>query len=346
MIKIYLQISTIFFLLFFLSRIGIAQNVIYGQVTDSETGQAISFANVFIENSNKGTATDDKGNYRLENVPRGIHKVVFSHIGYSSRIILVESLIYGATDTVNVALTTRTLNLEELTVMDSRPVLWNRQASEFELTFIGSKRTQKDCEIINREVLLFRYADEDESILQAFSDEPLLIENRYLGYRLSVILHEYEWDVSKNIGKYIISAQFDTLGWDSNWEKKSWVRNRKAVYFGSERHFFSLLYEEAGWGEFRVYDGQFVKLEDAQISELTSGDQFVQNLDMKMFKGFHVDRKVTVVYGSHASYLLPNKPYIFVDEYGNIFDPTSLTIAGEWATHRVSEMLPRDYFPK
>ena len=341
-----LRLAAISFLLYFFSQTGIAQNVIYGQVTDVETGQGIPFANVFIQNSNKGTATDTAGNYRLENVPVGIHKVVFSYIGYSARVILVESLISGATDRVNLTLKPQALDLEELTVMASRPITWKRQASEFERTFIGGELTQKECVIVNKEALLFRYTDQDQRILQAFSGEPLIIENRYLGYRLSVILHEYEWDVNKNVGKYVISAQFDTLSSKKKREKKKWSRNRKEVYFGSDRHFFSLLYKEKGWGKFRIYDGKFVRLENAKIAEMTAGDRLIHNLDLRVNKGFHLEGQARLEYESRVSYLVPNKAYIFVDEYGNIFDPTSLTIAGEWATHRVSEMLPRDYFPR
>lgn len=100
-------------------------------------GVGIPFANVFIQNSNKGAATDAEGNYRLENVPIGIHKVVFPYIGYNVRVILVESLISGATDRINLKLEPQSLDLEEFTVMASRPITWKRQVSEFERTFIG-----------------------------------------------------------------------------------------------------------------------------------------------------------------------------------------------------------------
>lgn len=66
MITFGVRLLSTFLLFGFLSYEGLAQNVIHGQVTDSETGVGIPFANVFIQNSNKGTATDAEGNYRLE----------------------------------------------------------------------------------------------------------------------------------------------------------------------------------------------------------------------------------------------------------------------------------------
>lgn len=59
---------------------------IAGVVTDAETGQALTGANVQIEGTMLGAATDQDGNYIILNVPVGRHNVIVSFMGYT-RII-------------------------------------------------------------------------------------------------------------------------------------------------------------------------------------------------------------------------------------------------------------------
>jgi iron complex outermembrane receptor protein len=60
-----------------------------GRVTDALTGAAIAGATVYISDIRSGTATDAAGQFRISNIPPGIHLVEISHIGYSS---IVESI--------------------------------------------------------------------------------------------------------------------------------------------------------------------------------------------------------------------------------------------------------------
>ena len=62
---------------------------ISGNVKD-ESGVPLSFANVTIEGLKVGVLTDLNGNYFLEKVPTGKHKVVISFIGYGTRAKTVE----------------------------------------------------------------------------------------------------------------------------------------------------------------------------------------------------------------------------------------------------------------
>lgn len=55
---------------------------VYGIVTD-EQGHPIIGANILIENTLLGTATDSKGKYRITNLPNRIYNVLISVIGYS-----------------------------------------------------------------------------------------------------------------------------------------------------------------------------------------------------------------------------------------------------------------------
>ena len=53
-----------------------------GTVTDAETGVPITGAHVFIASSMIGTTTDRDGQYVLENVPLGAHRLYASILGF------------------------------------------------------------------------------------------------------------------------------------------------------------------------------------------------------------------------------------------------------------------------
>ncbi len=72
---------------------------IAGTVKDKETGEPLPFANVFIDGTSMGAATDLDGNFTILNVPPGIYSITASVVGYQKMTI---------TDTrVNVDFTTR-----------------------------------------------------------------------------------------------------------------------------------------------------------------------------------------------------------------------------------------------
>ena len=71
----------IFILLFNLSFYAQSGEV-FGTVTDNN-GQPLIGANVIVENTLLGTATDSKGRYRIFNLPNRKFKIVVSVIGYS-----------------------------------------------------------------------------------------------------------------------------------------------------------------------------------------------------------------------------------------------------------------------
>jgi len=57
---------------------------IRGRVTDAQTGEALVGANVFVEGSMAGAATDENGEYLISNVPVGKQTMEASYIGYRS----------------------------------------------------------------------------------------------------------------------------------------------------------------------------------------------------------------------------------------------------------------------
>lgn len=96
-----------------------AQTNVSGRITD-ENGRALTGANVFLQESQQGAATDLDGRYQIRNVKEGNYTLRVTYVGYDDyrRKVVVP----GAKEelTVNLQLTERPLRLEELIVHATR----------------------------------------------------------------------------------------------------------------------------------------------------------------------------------------------------------------------------------
>jgi len=72
---------------------------IAGRVTDAKTGEGIPFANVIIEGTTLGAATNLEGYYTIINVPPGVYTLRASVVGYETKVVTNVR--------VNIDLTTR-----------------------------------------------------------------------------------------------------------------------------------------------------------------------------------------------------------------------------------------------
>jgi iron complex outermembrane receptor protein len=62
-----------------------AQGLIKGSITDKEA-RPLPGANIFILDLNKGTVSDEHGQYLLGNIPNGKFRVQYSYLGYSTEV--------------------------------------------------------------------------------------------------------------------------------------------------------------------------------------------------------------------------------------------------------------------
>lgn len=75
-----------FFIAFLIPAVVLGGNTgkIAGRVTDAQTGEPIVGANIIIEGTYLGAASDLNGNYAIINVPPGVYKVKASAVGYKT----------------------------------------------------------------------------------------------------------------------------------------------------------------------------------------------------------------------------------------------------------------------
>ncbi|MGK7371284.1 MAG: carboxypeptidase-like regulatory domain-containing protein, partial [Candidatus Halalkalibacterium sp. M3_1C_030] len=187
------RIFIITLLAFGLSNLGspqlaYAQATVEGRVIDTETKQALQGVHVFFSGTKIGTSTDRGGNYTLDNIPPGVHRLVVSMVGYGRKTFELV-LEPDENKTMDFGLKPVVYEMNEVFVgnLDEK---WKKQLERFEGLFLGETKTAESVSILNPEVL--RFDSNFWGRLTAEALAPLQIENNALGYRITYYLEEFE----------------------------------------------------------------------------------------------------------------------------------------------------------
>jgi len=106
------KIVLIFFVLFLFTKVN-AQNQINGKVTDVNNEPLIG-ASVFLPELNKGTITNQAGEFLISNVPNGKIKIQFSFLGYNTEIETID--ISQTVNEINIILTIAIIQSQEVVI--------------------------------------------------------------------------------------------------------------------------------------------------------------------------------------------------------------------------------------
>lgn len=98
---------------------GMGQNkgTIIGFVRDEVTGEAIIGANVIIDSTTLGAATDLNGKFQIRNIEEGIYNIKVSHIAYQSKLMTNVEVKSDAITQLNLTLNSNVLETKEVLVV-------------------------------------------------------------------------------------------------------------------------------------------------------------------------------------------------------------------------------------
>lgn len=96
---------------------------IAGTVTDATTGEKLVSANVLIEGTSMGAATDVNGYYVILNIPPGTYKIRVSLLGYATTTIENVNVNIDQTTNLDIKLTEASITTKEVVVVAQRPVV-------------------------------------------------------------------------------------------------------------------------------------------------------------------------------------------------------------------------------
>ena len=216
------------------------QSKIEGTVRDARSGTPLPNANVFLQGTTHGTATNAEGDFAISDVRPGSYAVIVSMVGYVTtkkdvRLYNPSKASEDTSLTLTVKLSRKVRELKGVSVEANRDE-WLDRLDEFRSAFLGNVPHAGDCEFVNPEVLSF---EERGDGLVAHAKEPLRIRNEGLGYEVTYHVKRYRVspDRRHRYGKY----EFDTLRASGEKQRAAWREARKRSYRGSFRHFIRSL---------------------------------------------------------------------------------------------------------
>ncbi len=344
---------------------------IAGTVTDT-TGALLADINVFIASSLQGTVTDSNGQYELSGIPLGTLRLYVSAIGYESQhqdIFLRAARTY----TIDFELTPATYEIGEITVTADNK-RWQRQLERFTRIFIGETSYAAHTTITNPEVLDFTGRGGE---FRAQAGEPLTIENKALGYRLTYFLNEFVAEPTS--WRWDGEPLYEPLEPESPEQAAIWNARRDSAFFGSFRHFLLAVINDQVEGEgFQMYSRPSADAERLDVGRrganiLSQNQRFpVQATEILRpgesanerildFEGF-----IEVVYTreleekayldgqplahrrpkAQTSLIRLDRGPTIIDLKGDALDPYGVTFYGGYFEYeRIANDLPREYRP-
>ncbi len=347
-----------------------------GRVFDGASGQPLRNANVFLAGSFLGSATNDRGYFRITGVPEGQYQLVVSVIGFAPHKQTVR-VRRGRNLHFVVSLQPAVLRVPDIVVQTLDQETWEKTFALFRRYFLSTSVNAAACRVLNPGVL--ELSNKGKTV-GAWATDILIIENRALGYRLHYLLESFELTAGQL--RYTGEARFQELEPADDAERQRWRENRRKTYYGSLRHFLAALatgrVAEEGFlvsrlpelGE-RVYHAD---LQEVDVATLVSPGvqpyerqvRFFDYLQVIYTRAFEPGEYVywRVNYDRSAlrlntrrreeamrpqaqtSWLAMNKTFAVVDTSGYVYDPMAFTVYGYWAWQGVADLLPMEYRPR
>uniref|UniRef100_UPI0032177DD7 carboxypeptidase-like regulatory domain-containing protein n=1 Tax=uncultured Draconibacterium sp. TaxID=1573823 RepID=UPI0032177DD7 len=299
-----------------------------GRVVDSENGEPIRYASVFLNRSSIGTITDEKGHFELDLKNNSAIPLIVSCIGYQTVLIEPEFLLSN----LKVELKKKIYEIDNVDVA-SDACSWSRKKMLriFYREFIGSTRRAKSCTIENVDDIYLYYNDETKT-LHASSKVPIMIRNKALGYNIFFLL-DYFIRTDKKLSYYGYST-FKEHIFSGKRDIERTEARRRSAYERSFMRFVRSLY--VGTLETNRYvlsksNGGKLNLNEVVSYSSENKKQICYNGTIVINILWHI-----------PTYLRIKEKCMDIDSSG-YYNPELVELDGFWGIFRVGDMLPFDY---
>lgn len=362
--------NIIFLSIILFSNLATAQENFYyikGKIIDAETKNPMQAASVFAQNTTIGTASDANGNFTLR-LPNGGYDLAITFTGYETTSLRISKADATEKD-FTIALKQKEKAMEDVVITSSNEVKdgWEKYGDFFLDNFIGRSAGSKQCTIINKEVLKFYYYKRKDK-LKVLAEEPILLENPSLGYKIRYTLDSFIHNYKSQTNIYTGYPLFEEIIASDSSQLLAWENNRQKVYEGSILHFMRSVYDQSLRDE--GFEIQFVnknldKEKAVRLSDYYASLNYVLDDSTQMVEVTPNKPDVAIIYTGaepDPDYFRKNqeKPKKFqlsiinipagepigIEQNGYYFDQSDITITGYWTWHKLGVMLPYDYIPK
>ena len=157
-----------------------------GVVYDKTNQEPVAGAHVYIEGSSLYDVTDSDGKFEIRvnsvvNLP-----LIISHISYQTQT--VNDPFHALPDTIFVD---EKENLLGEVIVETGRYTRKQLLQSFRREFLGTSAAAKSC-VIENEDKIGIWFDSQTHILTASCDEPIVLINQYLAYKLYLTLNKFE----------------------------------------------------------------------------------------------------------------------------------------------------------
>lgn len=345
---------------------------ITGTLLSAKDNSPVLYAHVYIPNTTYGTYSDEQGNFTLEARVWESFELVISQLEFEVTALNFSS-DQSRIQLATIRLQPRAYDLKEVVVTQDEN--WARHYAIFIKNFIGTTPGATQCKINNKLSLNFKYDKETDQLI-AWAYEPLLIENRHLGYRIRYDLVKFELEIGRSALIYTGFPAFEAITSKNKRQLRRWEKNRREAYQGSVMHFVRSLYHNTlstegfepseiahqfrAQGEAVAVSATDAPVQRADIIRLDENEaaalclQFNKRMKVRYYGAAEAfaywQQNQSTVSSSEApakfqtSHLrLRDNNVVRIYSDGQVQDGVNLVLDGYFAWARIAQMLPYDY---
>lgn len=359
---------SLYFIFFFFAFGTIAAQTVSGVVREKGSGLPLPFANIFVNNTTQGIATDGEGKFSLSGDFPSQIELVASFVGYVTQ---VRTISFENENEVEVIfeLAFNESNLSEVELKAKRDKSWERNFRKFENVFLALPNDpyKSQIEILNPWVIEYEKINPEKgsNYIRAYAKEPLLIKNEALGYEIEYHLQDFR--MLRTGSSFSGQVFYKSISSSDLQEQFRWEQARQSSYISSLRHLNqSILLNESNsvyFELFRVASGQLdrrrtdvfnlelnqtiIPLENSSILRRPLGDKTFRIFLPYKIEIHHLGKKWGNDYYKEIftpiSWIEAPDGYYDIDRNGVLIDPTKLILSGYLARERVARALPLDF---
>lgn len=332
------------------------------------SGLPLPFANVFVNNTTRGIATDEAGKFSLSGDFPAQIELVASFVGYVTE---VKTVSFEGKSKVEVIfeLSFNESNLSEIELKAKRDKSWERDLKKFEDIFlaVSDDPYKSKIEILNPWVIDFEKIKVKKGLnyLQASAQEPLIINNHALGYEIEYYLQDFR--MMRSGSSFYGQVFYKPLIQSGSEKNSSWANARQSNYLGSLVHLnqsillnspdssYFAMFEVASGGLDRRITDNFIEelnktilpVKNTSILRRPIGDGNYRIFLPNRMEIHHLDKKWSNDYYKNIyhpiSWIKAPDGFYDIDRKGNLINPTQLVVFGYFGRKGVARTLPHDF---
>ena len=324
-----------FLLLVILSGSLFGQQRLEGYVYSAKDSTVLEAASIYFDGTTVGTITNKNGHYSIP-VQEGITSpLVITMMGYAP--VYLNKFANGAMPPVYLSEKTETL---DQVFLETDPWSRQRKLDVFRTQFLGNSPEAQKCRILNEDALGLHYSP-SKLKLSAWANEPLIIENKHLGYTIRYTLTDFyvAYDKGRSIQYPIMNmVYYEGFSFFQELKEKTrrkYLKNREDSYNGSVLHFMrALAQKQLHENNFRIFYKKFETPPYLHFEFRKILDRTYVKLDVEA---------LSILYDNAEQSSLKAKETFVIDAFGNHSPPSAVIMSGAMSYRRFAFTLPLDY---